>query len=1125
MRRSLFAATSIIALATAPAFSQDGGGEEEEEVTIDDTREEQVETATVNDGGRANLIIGSEGRVQLRGGRGPAVRVNSNNNFTMDAGSRVEVLDVDENGDPLEDGASDGAVVVQVDPGVEGDIDIGGVISAVDSYLATNDEGEVDSDGDGEPDVDDPEADGPFARDLNKTGLLIGAVDDEFNALPDQEALTGNVFLRSSGTISVAGQDSYGLRTVTDVTGDILLDGGVSMRGERSRAISIEGNVGGDVSVASVRLSGPEGEGVYLGGDVGGGFRMIGTIEVSGYRISQRLSAAFIRQFEDEDLQNAGSAVVIAGNIVDGVFVAASSNVRYLSSGGAAIDIGQGGETITLGPVALPDDYLAAEGEEDEDEDREQFNHGFINQGSILANGIYDGRGTTAFLVGGFDEDGLLRAVILGGEGFLNENIIEAVAFDAEAIGARFGAGTQADTIANTGTIQSRLQVGELDDGLGDDDPETEDVDESIRGTGRSVALQLDANSDIRRILNDQGNIFAFAQRGVGSDAVVTAVVVNSDALEVIENTGSISASFFAVAPSDLEDETGPRFVAIDASNHTTGLVIRQTQALNDDGESTGVEPLINGDIILGSGDDLLDLQAGTVDGSVEFGAGADRLVLNNASITGGITDSDGDLTIDVTNGTITLTGNDSLNLRDAIFREGGVLQIEVNAFDREAAFVNASGDLVFEAGSDLNIALDNLVGEGATLTLISANNLDFADESIIDTTQSPFLYNAEVTRAEDDENTLILTLTRRTADELGMNSAQAAAYDEAFAAFQSIEALGAAFAGVQTAEDFFGGYNQLLPEYAASAIQFALANNDAAAGALSARLRNARLAPDELAGIWAQEFGYFADRAGTTFGPGYRGQGVGLAVGIDRPLGPFYAVGLSLVGSASEIEDTTGFDEPMVALSGQVGTYAALDLGGIDVSGSLALGYDRFEIERNILLGDFSSTNTAEWSGWHIAGSAVAGRDFSAGQWTVRPEASLTWLTLFESGYTESVEDPANATLALIVDDRESTSISAAATVNVARRFGSRGSWWAPHLRAGYRGEFDDTSAETIAQFGETGSPFTLRSETLPGSGFLLGLGLSAGSDYSTFTFAYDADVRDEFVRHVARLVIRLTF
>mgnify|MGYP001414344730 CR=1 FL=1 len=45
------------------------------------------------------------------------------------------------------------------------------------------------------------------------------------------------------------------------------------------------------------------------------------------------------------------------------------------------------------------------------------------------------------------------------------------------------------------------------------------------------------------------------------------------------------------------------------------------------------------------------------------------------------------------------------------------------------------------------------------------------------------------------------------------------------------------------------------------------------------------------------------------------------------------------------------------------------------------------------------------------------------------------------------------------------------------------------------------------------------------PNSGALLGFGLSAGSNYSTFTFAYDADVRDDFVRHVARLVIRLTF
>ena len=65
----------------------------------------------------------------------------------------------------------------------------------------------------------------------------------------------------------------------------------------------------------------------------------------------------------------------------------------------------------------------------------------------------------------------------------------------------------------------------------------------------------------------------------------------------------------------------------------------------------------------------------------------------------------------------------------------------------------------------------------------------------------------------------------------------------------------------------------------------------------------------------------------------------------------------------------------------------------------------------------------------------------------------------------------------------------------------------------------------ETTARFGQDGQLFTLRGADMPGSGALVGLGLSAGSNYSTFTFAYDADVREDFVRHVARLIIRLTF
>ena len=1113
MRRSLFAAASVIALTAAPALSQ--------ETTIDDTREEPVDTATADEGAPANLIIGASGRVSLRDVPGPAVTVNSDNDLTIEGGGQISISDTDENGDNI---VLADAVGVQVQDGVSSTLTHGGSITLGDSYTAQRQEGQVDSDGDGEPDVEDPEADGDFAEDQNKTGILIGDLAaDGRSAAAGQSGVTGDVLLEDSSTVNVAGQNSFGVRSVTDISGDFLSQGQIAIRGENSRAISLEGDVGGDVSVARINVSSPGGDGVVVDGEVGGGVRFTGSMTVTGYRLGERVSELLTQQLEAEDVQNAGSAIIIAGSVSDGVFFSSNANIRF-TSGGTGVEIaGDGGSTLTLGRTALPDDFLAGDGEGDEDSARDELDHAVVNQGVIVSSGAIDGRDSLAFLIAGVDEAGQTRAVVLEGDGFLNEGVISAAAHDAEAVGLRFGAGAQGDTVANTGAIVARGSVGYAEDGFADDDPNTDAVEGSY-GQAGAVALHLAEGSALRKLINEDGDILAELQRGVDPDSEAVAVKIESDTLEEIENTGRIGAFLIGDAPEGLEDRAAPALIAVDARAHDGGLTLRQTQAVDETGEATDTAPEIIGDVLFGDGDDTLDLQAGSLTGDVAFGDGLDRLVLNGATISGSINDSDGQLTVEVTDGRIALSGEESLTLTEAVFNNGGSLEIQIDTNERSGAFIDASDTVTFASGSDLSVGLGALVNDGV-FEVITADTLTIDEDAVLSATEAPFLYNAQLRRSDADPDTLILELTRKTADQLGMNPNQAAAYEEAFAALTAVESIGAAFAATRTADEFFSGYDQLLPEYAASAIQFALANNDAATGALSARLRNARMAPDELAGVWAQEFGYFADRGGSAFGPGYRGQGVGLAVGLDRPMGPFYAVGFKLVGSASEIEEVNGFDEPMVALSGQVGTYAAADLGGVDVMGSLGLGYDRFETERQLLIGEFSSLNTAEWSGWHLAASAVAGRDFTAGQWVIRPEASVTWLTLFESGYEESVEDAANAPLALIVDDRESTSFSTAATVNIARRFGGDRSWWAPHMRVGYRGEFGDSETETTARFGETGSPFTLRSSSIPGSGYLLGFGLSAGSDYSTFTFAYDADVRDDFVRHVARLVIRLTF
>jgi uncharacterized protein with beta-barrel porin domain len=1110
MRRRLFAAVSLTALLSAPAFAQDA--------TIDDERTEPVDTATADNGNPGNLVIGANGRVRLTNVQGPAVTINSDNTLTTDTAASIEIVDQDADGNDVR--LTD-ATGVHVFPGVTTDIQHSGAVRLNDTYVpvaSDTDTDLVDTDGDGEPDSPDTEVDGAFADDLRKIGILVGELDGNFDPVTGQAGVTGSLTLTSSSGISVEGQESYGLRVATGISGDVLAQGSISVVGENSRGLSIEANIGGDVEIDRVNTVSPGGNAVAVEGDVDGGLRFTGAINLSGYRTSRRSVQSVMELFDDgDDNLDSGSAVIVAGNVIDGIFIAGTAEIQQFSGNGAAFEIaGAGNTTLNIGTATTPDDFDVLNADnQDEDDLPEAYDHAVVNRGNVVASGVFDGKATTAFLIAGRDGNGDIRAVILAGEGLRNEGTISATSFDAEAVGLRMGAGADADTISNSGLIQAQGLVGYDGDGFADLE----------RGTASAYALVLDQGSAIRRILNDQGQIIASVQDGVASgSAGATAVLLNTNSLEQLDNQGNIIARSVSPGPDDLE-ANNVDLIAIDARNHDGGLTVTQSQALDENSEPTDTTPSINGDILFGDGDDTLELLAGTVTGDVSFGLGNDQLIINGAELNGSLSNGDANLTIDVTNGRIILSGNDSVDITQATFNDGGVLEIRIDTSDRTGAFIDATGDVTFANGSDLSVSLGGLIEDVQDFTLVSAGSLNIADTAILDATDAPFLYNAAIRTADNDANTLVLSLSRKTSDELGMNANEAAAYDEAFAAMTAINELGNAFAAIRTADDFFGAYNQLLPEYQASAIQFALANNDAAAGALASRLMNARQSPDALAGIWVQEFGYFADRNATAFGPGYRGQGVGVAMGIDRPMGPFYAVGVHLVGAASEVEEIDGFDEPMVALSGQIGGYAALDVGGFDVSGSVGLGYDYFETERSILIDSFSTTNTADWSGWHVAAALQAGRDFQMGSWVIRPEANLTYLSLFESGYTEQNEDEALSALALIVDDRESSVMTGGATVSVARRFGTDISWWQPSIRVGYRGELLNDSMDTVAQFGESGSPFTLRSQALPGSGILAGVGLSAGSQYTTFTFAYDADVRDQFIRHVARLVVRLTF
>ncbi|WP_375285265.1 autotransporter family protein [Marinicauda pacifica] len=1080
MRARLLAAASLTVLAASAAWA-------DEEVT--EERTSPISTANADGQGNAdNIVISENGRVTLTGQTGPAVLLNSDNSVTLESGSVVRVDNVS------------GATAIEVQGGNEGELDIGGAISLSDDYQAEDgdDDDMLDTDGDGEPDGDLAEADGPFAEETDKVGVHVTGTS----------AFIGDIVSQAGSSISVEGQNSYGLLVESGgIDGNLNLGGSVSIVGENSTAVLVRGGVTGDVTLGgAVNSRAPAGEGIAIEGDIGQGFQLTGTVTTSGYRPNSRPSEILMPAYDvgDDDL-NSGAAIRIAGNVQNGIYIyggsdeAAAGQIIVRSEAPALhVQPGAGSGDVTIGRVVLPEGVDPAR---ESLEDR-TLDYSLVQEGDITALGMFDGKNAQGVLLSA-SEDGQRSLTIEGG--VHNTGRVDVNAFDATATAVRLGQGVSTPLLLNEGTITARASRGYDGDGFAD----------NRIGTGRAFGLVVDSGADIQELRN-AGTIGAIV---AGDGDGGAAILVQSDSLQSIENSGVI-----AMATENLVDGASVEALALDARTQTAGLTLRQYDADTSDTAT----PSITGNVRLGSGADTVRLEAGALNGDLFFGDGDDNFVLRNANFGGALSDTDGRLTIDAENATLTLNSGSALNLTSARFGTGAALDVLISTgADPDTAFLAASDTISFESGSELSVSLQNLISADQTFQILTAGDLqiDTADGNLT-ATDAPYLYNASVVRPAADPNSLVLSLERKTAGELGMDANQARAYDPAFQAVLAVEELGAAFASLRNSTDFFAAYDQLLPEYAASAIQFALASNDAAQGALGTRLQNARLSPDELAGVWVQEFGYYADRSGSALGPGYRGEGIGLALGIDRPMGPFYAVGFNVVGAASEIESVGGFDDPMVALTGQLGTYAALDLGGWDVSGSAALGYDRFETERNIIVGSFSATSTAEWSGWHVTASSSVGRDFLiAENWILRPEANLTYMSLFESGYTESTTSSGNNPLGLIVDDRESSTLTAAATLSLARRFGTDTSWWAPSVRVGYRGDLLNGDAETTARFGESGSPFTLQGAELAGSGGLVGLGLSAGSNYSTFTFAYDADVREDFIRHVARLIIRLTF
>lgn len=1030
---------------------------------ITDEQAGPISTSTAGSGGVAdNIVITRTGRVTVAAG-GTAVTLDSDNDV-----SNAGLIEVE--------GDADGGVGVHIQGGNSGTFTNTGTIRVVAETV-------------GEDTDEDGRTDGPLATGGNRVAVLVDGA----------AVFSGDILLTSDGAITVIGNDSSGIRVLTGINGNLAAESRFTITGDNNRAIDVRANISGDVTIGGpIAVLGAGSEAVGIRGDVGGGIRINGTAAVSAYRFNGRPSEEVRAELDAEDIQQAGSLFVLTGNVADGIYVSGPNDVNgqerssdLTLRGGATLmhifaDATSG--DIVIGEVVLPAVEDDPDTEADESRDAQLLGYSLVNRGLMTATGELDGVAVNAMRFEGLDGQ-----TVTFSHGFRNEGTIRAGSWDATAHAAILGSGVVMPVWSNAGTVLA--------------------ASSGISGSAHTIVIESGAS--VPSLVNN-GDLTANALLG-GSAYVIRD---NSGTLASISNTGRISALY--TAPDDPGDAVAYETVAVDLSGNATGTTFRQYR-LEDAADEWVVAT--RGDIRFGSGDDALLVESGTVDGDISFGDGADQLSISGgARVSGNLSDSDGDLAINVADGELRVGSSTDTTIREATFSDGSVLRFQIDHETGQAARLTATGTVTFEAGSRVQATLTNLIDEGTSLVILSANELIIAEtlEALQDTT-APYLYESRLGFDPDDPNALVLTLRRRNASELGMNASQAAAYQAAYNSWQSNAELGAAIASLMTEGEFFGAYNQLLPEYAASAIQFAMASNDSAIGALANRLEALRRSPDNTGGLWIQEFAYYADRAGTAFGPGYRGYGIGLAGGFDRPFGPFYSVGVNFVGAASEIEESDGFDDPMSALTGQVGLYAGAELPGgllLDVYGGA--GIDSFEHNRTVLIGDFQADPSAEWTGYHMTAAARMARMFEFGRYFMRPAVSVDYLALYEDSY---VETGGGTGVDLAVDERDSSSLSGSALLTFGAVFEGTNSWWSPHARVGYRNEFSDGETETTANFVDQDERFTLRSQQIPGSGFIFGFGVTAGSGYSTFSLDYDADVREDFIRHTARMILRMVF
>ncbi|NBW09622.1 MAG: autotransporter outer membrane beta-barrel domain-containing protein [Caulobacteraceae bacterium] len=1058
MRKLLATAAAIAPLMVATGVQA--------EVVVSTSRTTPIQTSNATGTAADNIRFASGGGTNLTSGT--AVTVDSNNTVTVDSGAAVNI-----------ENAADNSVAIQVNGGVTTAISINGQVLVADSLTSYPD---TDNDGD---------IDGPWAVGTNRYGVRLSGAG----------AVTGNIEVGTSGVLQVDGNNSVGIAIDTALVGNLTNLGTISVFGDNSVGVRSTAPITGNVLLdGSITSSGGNSSAASFLGDVNGRVAFQGTFTSSGYRYNAQGTDAFIAKLDPDDLLQTASTIIIGSNITGGVLFdtppvdADANNVdedgdgRPDSTEGSAsvtaygtapaVTVGSATRSITLGAVGTTADTA----------------YGFINKGSIVGNGVYDGIDSHAVQFG-----------VAGGQtvnvagGIFNVGTIATLASEAGATTLRIGAGTTTPTLRNDGFITAAAATS---------------LASSVQ------AVRIDAGASLPSFTNN-GSVLATSG---GGTANLTALLDLSGSLTNIVNTGSFQANLVANANGDPITGTA---VAMDLRANTSGVTITQDGILSaadsklDDTDNDGVddidEPVLVGSVLLGSGADTINVKNGYWTGDIAFGAGADTLnITGGGQVRGALSDTDGLLNVNVTNGLLEARQTNQLNVTGLNVGANGTLLVSLDpSAGVTSGGFKVNGTANIANGASIGIRFTSILLDPTRFTLIHADTLNYGtiNQSGVQD-NSPYLFVVSA-GADVAAGNVYIDARRRTASEIGMIGVEAQAFDAVYKGLSANSALQTAFLSETTRDGLMNLYEQTLPDHSGGPLLSLASGVDAVTRALTGR--NASAGVGETS-AWVQEINFYADKDKTdTYG--FRSEGFGVAGGVETgtTLG---AVGVSVAFTSSDIQDPEAEAQEVLSASlVEMGLYWRAQGQYWTTWARAAAGYATFKADRALVGDGLYLNNQSEWNGYTLAAAGGASYERTFGRLNIRPEIYGEYFSLHEGSRTE---EGGGDGFDLNIDARDGHILSGVAAVNIGYGFGSNG-WIRPELRLGWRQNFSVDPGETIARFASGGSSFTLDPTDIEGGGFIAGFHLAVGNELGKLSINADAEMLEDYVRYT--LLLRASF